>query len=242
VNDFQYPWRLLGELLVEQGAIDAPTLEAALVEQRATGRRLGEILVSCGALPGGQLTRVLAEQYGIQLSAETMAAVTDADAVAAPYQPLGRLLVARGAITQEALEDALAMQRNTNRRLGDILVTDHGVSMLELAAALSEQQGLALGDAAAPVYASRFPDGATYEVKEPGRAPRFTTDSFLEATDFAFEYLAIESPEVLEIVRDRDRRRECVWQCDQRGLPTGTPATMYDRYGFDPNTWRGPAG
>jgi hypothetical protein len=238
VDEFSFPWRLLGELLVEQGLVAPAALEDALVEQRATGRRLGEILVSRGALDGAQLTQALAAQYGIHLSGETMAEVEQAGAPA-PYQPLGRLLVAQGTITQETLEEALATQRRTNRRLGDVLVGDHGVSMLELAEALGEQQGFALEPASAAAARSRFADGASYEVKEPGRRPLFTTDSFREATDFAFEYLAAARPRVLEIVRHRDGRRERVWQCDQHGVPTQA-ASAFERYGFDPNAWRAP--
>jgi hypothetical protein len=89
-----------------------------------------------------------------------------------------------------------------------VLVTEHGVPMLDLAAALSEQHGLAIGaDAAAKPGTSRFPDESFYEVKEPGDAALFSTDSFLEATDFAFEYFAAEAPDVLEIVRQRGNER-----------------------------------
>lgn len=234
---FSFPSRLLGELLVERGLISAADLESALGEQRSTGRRLGEVLVSRGALTGAQLTRALAEQYGIELSAETASTLETAPA-AAPWQPLGRLLVSQGTISQAALDEALATQRRSGRRLGDVLVSEHGVTMLQLAAALSEQHGLAVGtDAAARPAASNSMDESLYEVKEPGRAALFTTDSFLEATDFAFEYLAAESPPVLEIVRQRGTERESVWQCDQRGEPlaAGSPS-----YGFDPNAWTGP--
>jgi hypothetical protein len=237
VTPFTFPSRLLGELLVERGLIGPADLENALAEQRATGRRLGEVLVSKGALTGGQLTRALAEQYGIDLSSETVSTL-ETSAAPTPWQPLGRLLVAQAAITQATLDEALATQRRSGRRLGDVLVSEHGVSMLQLAAALSEQHGLAVGaDAAARAATSRFADGSSYEVKEPGRTALFTTDSFLEATDFAFEYLAAESPPVLEIVRQRGTERESVWQCDQRGeaLASGSPS-----YGFDPNAWTGP--
>ena len=237
VTRFTFPSRLLGELLVERGLIDSTDLEDALAEQRATGRRLGEVLVSREALTGGQLTRALAEQYGIDLSTEA-ASTLESSAVPTPWQPLGRLLVTQAAISRSALDEALSTQRNSGRRLGDILVSEHGVSMLQLAAALSEQHGLEVGaGAAAQPTTSRFADESSYEVKEPGRAALFTTDSFLEATDFAFEFLAAESPPVLEIVRQRGTKRESVWQCDQRGeaLASGSPS-----YGFDPNSWTGP--
>ncbi len=232
---FTFPSLLLGELLVERGLILPLELEDALAEQRATGRRLGEVLVSRGALTGAQLTSALAEQYGVALSAEATAVEP---APSEPYQPLGRMLVAREAISQAQLDVALEAQRRSGRRLGDVLVGDHGVSMLELAAALGAQHGMQVGHGATAV-ASRFADESVYEVKAPGRKPLFTTDSFLEATDFAFEYLAAESPDVLEIVRVRESERERVWECDQRGAPVESP-DPFDRYGFDPNAWSGP--
>ena len=240
MTPFAFPSRLLGELLVEQGLIVAADLDDALAEQRTTGRRLGEVLVSRGALTGAQLTRALAGQYGIELSAVTVSALEDSE-TPAPWQPLGRLLVTKGTISQAALEEALETQRSSDRKLGEVLVTEHGVTMLELAAVLSEQHGLAIGpDAAArPVVVSRFPDESFYEVKEPAGAALFSTDSFLEATDFAFEYLAAESPDVLEIIRQRGSERERVWECNQRGepLPGTDPVATY---GFDPNAWTGP--
>ncbi len=235
---FSFPWRLLGELLVAKGVISATELESALVEQRATGRRLGEVLVSRGALDAQTLTSVLAEQYGIDLPPST--SFTPTAEAPAPWQPLGRLLVSRGVISQPALDEALAAQRSTGRRLGDILVSDHGVSMLDLAAALGEQHGLAIHSEAPPRQPSRFTDDWLYEVGEPTEQPRFRTDSFLEATDFAFEYLAAESPRRLEIVRLRGASRERVWQYDHEA--SSAVDDLVDVYGFDPNAWRGPPG
>ena len=232
---FTFPSLLLGELLVERGLILPVELEDALAEQRSTGRRLGEVLVSRGALTGAQLTQALAEQYGVSLSAD---ATPLAPSPQEPYQPLGRMLVAREVITQAQLDEALEAQRSGNRRLGDILVGDHGVSMLELAAALGAQHGMQVADGATAI-ASRYPDDDLYEVKQPGRKPLFTSDSFLEATDFAFEYLAAESTDVLEIVRVRGRDRERVWECDQR-TPASEPPDAIEIYGFDPNAWTGP--
>ena len=219
--------------------ISTTELESALQEQRASGRRLGEVLVSRGALDAQTLTSVLAEQYGIELPPST--SFTPAgEAAPAPWQPLGRLLVSRGVISQPALDEALAAQRSTGRRLGDILVSDHGVSMLDLAAALGEQHGLAIHSEAPPRQPSRFTDDWLYEVGEPTEQPRFRTDSFLEATDFAFEYLAAESPRRLEIVRLRGASRERVWEYDHEA--SSAVDDLVDVYGFDPNAWRGPPG
>src|SRR6056297_1938206 len=53
--------------------------------------------------------------------------------------PLGQILLARGAITTEALGDALARQAGENARLGDILIANGLVSSRDLHAALAER-------------------------------------------------------------------------------------------------------
>jgi hypothetical protein len=112
--------------------------------------------------------------------------------------------------------------------------------MLDLAAALGEQHGLAISSEAPPRQPSRFSDDWLYEIGEPTEPPLFRTDSFLEATDFAFEYLAAESPTRLEIVRLRGANRERVWEYDREA--SSAVDDLVDVYGFDPNAWRGPPG
>ena len=48
---------VLGRLLVDQGVLTAHALEAALEEQRGSGRRLGEIIVSRGLADGEAVAR-----------------------------------------------------------------------------------------------------------------------------------------------------------------------------------------
>jgi type IV pilus assembly protein PilB len=55
--------RRLGEILVEQGVIDAGQLGEALSRQRETGRRLGESLLEMGALRPRDLLRAVAVQF-----------------------------------------------------------------------------------------------------------------------------------------------------------------------------------
>ena len=67
-----------------------------------------------------------------------------ADAPAAPPivhngPHLGELLVSRGALTSEMLQQALLEQTNSGRRLGEILVEQGIISESELVNALSEQ-------------------------------------------------------------------------------------------------------
>jgi hypothetical protein len=55
-------WRPIGTVLVEAGAIDDAQLEAALEEQKQSGRRLGEILIDSGAITWNALAHAIAEQ------------------------------------------------------------------------------------------------------------------------------------------------------------------------------------
>ena len=55
----------LGELLVDKGLVTGEQLEAALVEQRNTGRKLGRVLVDLGAVSETDLHHCLAEYLGI---------------------------------------------------------------------------------------------------------------------------------------------------------------------------------
>ena len=60
------------------------------------------------------------------------------------WRPLGRLLVDKGLLTEERLEEALAAQAKTEGRLGDTLVELGYVSRSSLARALAEQYGMEL--------------------------------------------------------------------------------------------------
>jgi chromosome segregation ATPase len=60
------------------------------------------------------------------------------------WRPLGALLVEKGLLTAEELEDALAAQQTTGKRLGQILVDRGHVSGPALTNALAEQFGIEL--------------------------------------------------------------------------------------------------
>ena len=55
-------WRPIGAVLVESGAITQAQLDAALAEQRVSGKRVGEILIDSGAITWLALARAIAEQ------------------------------------------------------------------------------------------------------------------------------------------------------------------------------------
>jgi hypothetical protein len=64
------------------------------------------------------------------------------EAAHVPWRPLGELFVARGLISENELETALAEQEATGRRLGEILVERGLVSGPDLTSALMDQLGV----------------------------------------------------------------------------------------------------
>jgi hypothetical protein len=247
-----YPWRPLGELLVEKGLLRADELDEALLEQRRSGRLLGEILVERQLISGEQLTCVLAEQYGVQIEvlpggAEASEQRRRARSAAAAPLPLGRLLLERGHVTREELDHALAVQRSTGRRLGEILVEHGSVSWTTVTAVVAEQHGVAKVDVralreveSAPTATLSVPAATpVYEVRE-RHAALFRSESFLEATDFAFEHLEGEPPE-LKIVRLTDGAEEEVWAYSAALAEAQADAPgLVHQFGFDVTRWTGP--
>src|SRR2546421_11191534 len=67
MDQADFPWQQLGELLVDENLLSQDELERALVEQRRTGRKLGQILVGQGSMTGTELARALAKQHGVEL-------------------------------------------------------------------------------------------------------------------------------------------------------------------------------
>ena len=55
-------WRPIGTVLLEAGAIDEAQLQAALAEQKVTGKRLGEVLIDSGAITWNALAHAIAAQ------------------------------------------------------------------------------------------------------------------------------------------------------------------------------------
>jgi hypothetical protein len=246
----RYSWRPLGALLVEKGLLTEQELEAALAEQRRTGRLVGQILVERGSLSAFQLARALSEQHGVELLTE---ARLDATASAHPgWRPLGRLLVDEGYVTRVELRKALRTQRESGGRrlLGEILVAEGFLSGIALARALAEQNGFELGpDADEPVQtilSAAAPSHMTYQVCEIAYDPRqrardviYQSASFLEAVDFAAEYVEEVDPDAIEIQRVQGDARETVWSySDSRAAATAASKRgLAETFGFDPTLW-----
>jgi hypothetical protein len=258
-----FPWRQLGELLVEQQLLTEAELEQALSEQARTGRLLGQIIVGNGYLSAFSLARVLSEQHGVELQRASGRAPEPHFTLAEPpefgspetapqpsWRPLGKLLVERGFLNESQLEQALAAQREGHGRLGEILVSQGLLSGAELARALAEQHGVDLeSDGGHDLEARVRPfaaDEPTYKVFEvifqPGyqrRTAVYESPNFLEAADFAFEFVEEHDPDALEIHRTHGAAQETVWNYSaSRATAAGAARKeLVETFGFDPTRW-----
>jgi hypothetical protein len=268
VDHFDFPWRPLGTLLVGEGLLSAADLEGALSEQRRTGRLLGQILVARGDVSGLELARALARQHGVEIrpsgdpepaadpdleaedSSEAAPRVTEQDR---NWRPLGKLLVDNGFVTAIALRQALAEQdRRPDRRLGEILVDRGHLSGQALAFALAEQHGVdldadeALVAEVETVVAPLAPGRPTYQVCDIVYEPEYRrvsvlyeTTNFLEAADFACDYVDRKQPDGLEIQKSDGEQSETVWTHSQKraDAEASSSKSLVETFGFDPMRW-----
>lgn len=158
-------------------------------------------------------------------------------------RPLGRLLVEKGLVSEDVVEEALVRQRADGRPLGQILMEMGAVSPQNLARTLTEQHGFdfsgslrerlsAGGNGSAPAAAPDEPVDAPapderYLVRDPGTTePLHVASDFLDAADAAFELIDDRDPAELEIVRSRDGDLEHVWSYrrETAGFPPDHPS------------------
>ena len=250
-----FPWRQLGELLVAEELLTEDELAQALAQQASSGRLLGQILVGNGYLSAFSLARVLSEQHGVQLQArEEQAALEHTPATEVQpeqtWRPLGKLLVELELLTESQLERALALQREEHGRLGEILVSRGLLSGSELAQALAEQHGVELEpqDEAElqTVVRPSTPGEPVYQVFEvafePGyqrRTPLYESANFLEAADYAFEFVEAHDPPALEIHRTHGAAQETVWNysASRAAAVSAERKGLAETFGFDPVRW-----
>ena len=257
-----FPWRQLGTLLVDEGLLTQPQLEVAVVEQRRTGRLLGQILVDFGYVSGFELARALAAQHGVDVrptrdGPDGQATEPGNHAGGQPsdrWQPLGKLLVERGLVSQDDLAQAVAEQRRSGGRLGEILVEHGCLSGPQLARALAVQHGVDFGslpgtdDDFETVITPTTPTEPTYQVWEVVLEPSYralsvlySSANFLDAADFAFEFVDEHEPEALEIQRAEGAKRETLWAYSARRAAALAESRkdLTETFGFDPTTWDG---
>jgi hypothetical protein len=252
----EFPWRPLGELLVDQGLLTATELELALAEHAKTGRLLGQIVVDHGYVTAFSLARVLSEQHGVELRP---ALAEDEPPVPGPalepaetteWRPLGRVLVESGFLTQTELDNALEIQRERGGRLGEILVARGSMTGSGLARALAKQHGLELVQSddtdVETVLTPAAPWEAVYQVCEIAFRPGYQTRSvlyentnFLESADYAYEFVHEHQPAAVEIVRAEGETKEVVWtySASRAAALEAARTNLVDTFGFDPVKW-----
>jgi hypothetical protein len=262
----QFPWRPLGTLLVDEGLLTSTQLELALEEQRRSGRLLGQILVGRGFVTGLALARVLSEQHGVEVRpaaapapAERLETPAELTKPAPPdprgeesWLPLGKLLVEKRFLTESELDQALAEQLQTGARLGEILVARGYLTGPTLVRALAEQHGVDVSIETVPdrdletVVKPSIPGEPAYEVCEvtfePGFQSRdvlYRSANFLEAADFAFEYVQEHDPGALEIQLSDGTSAETVWTYSESraAAVAASRKDLVETFGFDPTRW-----
>lgn len=101
----------IGEILVKKGLVSSREIEAALVEQPASGKKLGEILVAKGVISEVQLKRALQEQYWQNLAASCLFSV--GTLISIPQSTVAQLAV-KHTISGFIPPIAWIMQENNN--------------------------------------------------------------------------------------------------------------------------------
>jgi hypothetical protein len=130
--------RLIGELFVERGLVSQSQLLVALELQQETGQQLGQVLVERFGVQRGELAKVVAEHWARMGESREDATTRASES----WRQLGEILVSRGFVTHEQLQQALDRQRQTGERLGEALVGQGVLSKFELAGSLAEQASL----------------------------------------------------------------------------------------------------
>ncbi|WP_018869143.1 GspE/PulE family protein [Thioalkalivibrio sp. ALgr3] len=111
--------RSLGETLVDTGVITEEQLQQALAEQRDSGRKLGRVLTDMGLCTQEDIAGALQEQ---------MRRIR-----------IGDLLIDYGYIDESQLEQALKRQKETGRKLGQVLVDMELVDRHQIVEVLADQ-------------------------------------------------------------------------------------------------------
>jgi hypothetical protein len=129
--------RFLGQILVDGGLLPQQDIKAALEEQKNTNERLGQILVRMNILDPAEIRVALSVQ-------EHLDSVEDAVKIAAGVRRLlGDLLVQAGRISREQLEHAIAEQKRSGEKLGEVLMRQGLLTERELQGVLDFQQSQA---------------------------------------------------------------------------------------------------
>jgi type IV pilus assembly protein PilB len=113
--------RKLGELLVENGLLTEQQLLAALETQKKEKKLLGQLIVDLGFTTQEKLDAALARQYGSRL---------------------GEILIDKGLISFDQLQQSLDEQKNSVKTLGEILIEKGYLTEADLMEGLVKQYQL----------------------------------------------------------------------------------------------------
>jgi hypothetical protein len=136
------------------------------------------------------------------------------------------------------------------RLLGEILVAEGYLSGIALARALGEQNGIALDQDrdldVETVVKSAEPGQVVFQVFEVAYAQGYNpheviyeSPSFMEAVDFAAEFIENVNPDGIEIQRAQGTRRETAWtySASRAAATADSRKDLAETFGFDPTVW-----
>ncbi|MGZ4408890.1 MAG: hypothetical protein ACXVH1_27805 [Solirubrobacteraceae bacterium] len=107
------------------------------------------------------------------------------------WRSLGSVLVAQCVVTTQEVEEALAEQKRSGERLGEILIARGYVSRTTIRAALASQAGLLLDPAHdEPTGSDDIPSTLLEQVRQAAAAPPTQEDMALPADDSTALFLA----------------------------------------------------
>ncbi len=127
---------MLGELLVELGLVAKEAVNLACEAQASHGERLGEVLVNTGLIRESDLQMALSLQAHV-----SRVSLTEAKKKGYVDQwSLGQLLVSKGVIDKDMLEQGLAHHRSEGIKLGESLVDLAAITWDDVAEAIRFQK------------------------------------------------------------------------------------------------------
>lgn len=124
--------KLIGQVILESGVITEGQLREALAYQEKWGGKIGEILIEKGYITEQRLKDFLNLQVSVNSAVIWMAP-------SKKEYLLGEIMLAAKVITQEQLEEALEYQKETGIKLGRILIEKGYISEQALKDCLDRQ-------------------------------------------------------------------------------------------------------
>jgi hypothetical protein len=126
--------RLIGQVLRDGGFVSPSDIDFALEEQKRTSELLGQVLVRMKVLEPADINAVISVQPLLDEAKDVV------QTAAGTRLMLGEMLVQAGHITDKQLDQALAEQKQTGEKLGEILMRSGLLTLRQLEGLLDFQQ------------------------------------------------------------------------------------------------------